>query len=64
MENRIQEHRKRVNMTLHELGKAVGSSKAYIWQLERKPKPQIGVQLAWDISKALGAPIEDVFGLT
>ena len=57
---RLQEARKKANMTLEELAEAAGTSKNYVWQLEnnrREPK----VNLAIKIADALGCSVEELF---
>lgn len=51
-------------MTLQQLADAVGTSKAYIWQLEQKENPQPRVGLAVRIANALGAQVSSIFDVT
>jgi transcriptional regulator with XRE-family HTH domain len=57
---KLQDARKKANMTLEELAEAAGTSKDYVWQLEtgrREPK----VSLALKIADALGYSVEELF---
>jgi DNA-binding XRE family transcriptional regulator len=47
--------------TLEQLAQAVGSSKAYMWQLENKDDPDPGIKLAIKISQILDEPVEKIF---
>lgn len=62
--NKLSHYRKVAGLTLQELADEVGSSKAYMWQLENKDNPQPSVGLAWRISLALGFPLADIFDVT
>jgi len=51
---KLRKVRTRRNKTLEELAKAVGSSKAYIWQLENKKNANPSAELLLKISAFLG----------
>ncbi len=61
MGNYVKQCRQARGMTLEELGERVGSSKAYMWQLENKDDPDPGVKLAVKIAKVLNFPVEEIF---
>lgn len=54
--------RKSQGLTLQELADKVGSSKAYMWQLENKQDPDPGVKLGIKLAKALCTTVEKLFG--
>lgn len=64
MSSKLRDARENANMSLNELAEAVGTSKAYIWQLENKDAIQPRVGLAYRLSTVLGVPIEDLFEVT
>jgi len=61
MPNRIKSYRESFGWTLEELAKDVGSSKAYIWQIERKPDPNPSVKFSMKLAKAFGISVEHLF---
>lgn len=50
------------NMTLEELGKKIGSSKSYVWELENKPNIRPSAETAYKLAVALGVTVEDLLG--
>lgn len=59
--SKLREARQAANMTLEELADAVGSSKAYMWQIENKADPQPHIRTAYQLSRILGVPVEELF---
>ncbi len=59
--NRIRTYRKSMGWTLEQLAEHVGSSKAYMWQLENKDDPDPGVKLSIKLAKAFGISVEHLF---
>lgn len=59
--NRIKSYRTSFGWTLDELAQKVGSSKAYIWQLENKENPDPGVKLSIRLACAFGISVEHLF---
>lgn len=60
MENRIKEFRARLGLTQEELAKKVNVRRETIVFLE-KGKYNPSLQLAYDVAKALGTKIEELF---
>ena len=61
MANRLKQVRNSRYMTLEELAKKVGSSKAYMWQLENKDDPDPGVKMGMKLEDALYTDIRYLF---
>lgn len=61
MPNRVRQYRQSMGWTLEALAAKVGSSKAYIWQLENKADPDPGVKLSMRLAKAFGISVEHLF---
>lgn len=59
--NHIRTYRESMGWTLAELAKRVGSTKAYMWQLENKPDPDPGVKLSMRLARAFGVSVEHLF---
>lgn len=62
--NLMRQKRQAAGLSLQKLADAVGSSKAYMWQLENKKDPQPTIRLAFRISRALGVGPEQIFDTT
>lgn len=60
IENRIKEHRARLNMKQEELAVRVGVRRETIGNLE-KGRYNPSLVLAWNIAKVFGVSIEEVF---
>ena len=52
----MKSRRLELKLTLEKLGKSVGTTKSYIWEIEHGCQPSVG--LAHDISKMLKKPID------
>ena len=61
--NNLKNFREAKGWTLQRLADAVGSSKAYMWQLENKPDPQPSVRLAFGIAAALSVKVDVLFNV-
>lgn len=61
MPNRIKHYRESMGMTLQGLADAVGSRKAYMWQLENKKNPKPTVQMGIKLARAFGISVEHLF---
>jgi DNA-binding XRE family transcriptional regulator len=59
--NRIKSYRQGFGWTLEQLAEKVGSSKAYMWQLENKDDPDPGVKLSIKLAQAFGVSVEHLF---
>ena len=59
--NRLRYFRKRAGLTLQQLEDQVGSSKAYMWQLENKENPQPTLQMGIKLARAFGVSVELLF---
>ena len=59
--NRIKPYRQGFGWTLEQLAEKVGSSKAYMWQLENKDDPDPGVKLSIKLAQAFGVSVEHLF---
>ena len=60
MENNLKKIRLAQGLSLDDIGSKIGSSKSYIWELE-KGKSSPSLVKAYAISKILGHRLEDVF---
>lgn len=61
MANALKKYRLGSGFTLEELADKVGSSKAYMWQIENKDDPDPGVKLAIKLATAFGISVENLF---
>lgn len=60
---RLNELRLKKGWSLDQLAQAVGSTKSYIWELEKKPDIKVSAELVTRISSALGVTVEDLMGV-
>jgi len=59
---RIKDLRIEKKMTLDQLAEVTGSSKSYIWELEKKNPPRPSAEKLSAIAKALGVTVDYLFG--
>lgn len=59
---RLQRLREREKLTLDGLGKLIGSSKSYVWELENKPNIRPSAELVYKLSKALNTTVGVLMG--
>lgn len=59
--NNLKQIREAAHMTQAELAEAAGTSQAYIAQIEGDVSREPRVRLAYQIARALGSPLEEVF---
>ena len=60
IQNRMKEHRARLNLKQEDLAKLVGVRRETIGNLE-KGRYNPSLVLAWNIAQVFGVPIEEVF---
>ena len=60
IENRMKEHRARLNLKQEDLARLVGVRRETIGNLE-KGRYNPSLVLAWNIARVFGVPIEEVF---
>jgi len=59
---RIKARRKQLRMTLQEVADLIGTSKAYMWELENKKASNLSADKAYELTKALDTTIEYLLG--
>ena len=59
---RLRRLREAKNMTLQQVADAVGCTKAYIWELEKKPGQRPTAERIQAIAKVLGVTMGDLMG--
>ena len=62
--NNLKALRKRENYTLETLAKDVGSSKAYMWQLENRSPLNASVAIIFKLSQVLNTTMEILLGIS
>ncbi|WDP89312.1 MAG: helix-turn-helix transcriptional regulator [Desulfobacter sp.] len=58
LSNKIKEAREQKKLTLEQLAKEVGSSRGYIWQIEKDPQKKPSFDIIVGIAKALGLSLD------
>ncbi len=59
---RLQRYRDKAGLTLEGLANEVGSTKSYIWELEKKPNIRPSADLVYRIAKALDTTVGVLMG--
>jgi len=59
---RLRNLREAQNLTLQQVADAAGCTKAYIWELEKKPGQRPSAERIQAIAKVLGVTMEDLMG--
>ena len=59
---RLQQMRKRNNLTLDELAKKIDSTKSYVWELEKKPNIRPSAELVYKLANVLNTTVDVLLG--
>ena len=59
---RLQQMRKRNNLTLDELAKKIDSTKSYVWELENKPNIRPSAELVYKLANVLSTTVDVLLG--
>ena len=59
---RLQQMRKRNNLTLDELAKKIDSTKSYVWELENKPNIRPSAELVYKLANVLNTTVDVLLG--
>ena len=59
---RLQQMRKRNNLTLDELAKKIESTKSYVWELENKPNIRPSAELVYKLANVLNTTVDVLLG--
>ena len=58
LSKKIKQAREKKKLTLEQLAKEVGSSRGYIWQIEKDPQKKPSFDIIVNIAKALGLSLD------
>ena len=59
--NNLKKMRENTGLTLQQLADSSGSTKSYIWELEKNPSKNPGIKTAYRIAAVLGVSVYDIW---